>query len=80
MNQHHGGPINSAAAVSALRLWLTHQFCCCICCICCAAVGIEAVWQPKRISESSSSSYIGYNQAFEQVGGGAVMMMACAHV
>jgi hypothetical protein len=26
------------------------------------------VWHPKRISEGSSSSYIGYNQAFEQVG------------
>lgn len=32
------------------------------------AVGVEAVWQPKRISNSSSSSVIGYNQAFEQVG------------
>jgi hypothetical protein len=41
-----------------------------------AAVGVEAVWQPKRVSEgSSSSSNIGYNQAFEQV-----RVCACAVV
>ncbi|WIA36901.1 hypothetical protein OEZ86_008147 [Tetradesmus obliquus] len=30
-------------------------------------VGVEAVWQPKRVSNSSCSDYIGYNQAFDQV-------------
>jgi hypothetical protein len=62
----------SFAAVAAVEnhcklLSANNCCCCCYCVLCCAAVGVEAVWQPKRISESSSSSYIGYNQAFEQV-------------
>lgn len=43
--------------------------CVCACPRCTLSVGVEAVWSPKRVSQTDEGpELLGFNQAFEQVG------------